>query len=628
MISVRVRTFASGAAGPGLIYQGVCSSSPAGAERRCGLLPEERSRVTGADVGHPDPENGTGPAQRPGGLPGWADKLRDIQLITDAALSALDPQALLEALVARVKDALQADTAAVLLLDAPSGQLVATAASGLEEEVRQGVRIPLGRGFAGRIAAEDHPVILAEVDHTKVVNPILLDKGIRSLMGAPLRAGGVVIGVLHVGTLSPRAFTEDDSDLLQLAADRAALAVQTLNAQMDRATAAALQHSLLPTALPAVPGLEMAARYVPGSGHVGGDWYDVFVLPSGEVCVVIGDVAGTGLKAAVIMGRMRSALRAYALQTTDPAEVLDRLDHKMRHFEPQAMATVLYAVFSPSLDQVNISCSGHLPPLIAVPGQPTIPVEVLPDLLIGVPGTAPRRTKTVTVPAGGLLCLYTDGLVERRDRPIDDGIARLSAALTATDPETGCALVMGRMADYIAHVDDVALLLLRRTPLPGGDRAASDHGASDHGASDRGASAAGASYHGDSGPALAGGGDPRIRWAGRHAVVTMPGETDVINAPDVAELISAAAAGSPEVITADLTATVFCDSAGVEVLARARDLAAARGAEFRLALGGSPVARILQLTGLDEVMPLYRDVPDSLATPPGRTGHAPGPWRG
>ena len=230
-------------------------------------------------------------------------------------------------------------------------------------------------------------MILSEVDHTKVVNPILLDTGIRSLMGAPLRAGGVVIGVLHVGTLSPRAFTSDDSDLLQVAADRAALAVQALNAQMDRAATAALQHSLLPSALPAVTGLEMAARYVPGSGHVGGDWYDVFLLPSGEVCVVIGDVAGTGLKAAVIMGRMRSALRAYALQTTDPAEVLDRLDHKMRHFEPQAMATVLYAVFTPSLDQVNISCSGHLPPLIAVPGQPTVPVEVFPDLLIGVPGT-------------------------------------------------------------------------------------------------------------------------------------------------------------------------------------------------------------------------------------------------
>ena len=110
-------------------------------------MPEEWSRVTDTDVGRPDRENAMGPAQRAVVSPGWAEKLRDIQSITDAALSALDPQALLEALVARVKDALQADTAAVLLLDPPSGQLVATAASGLEEEVRQGVRIPLGQGF-------------------------------------------------------------------------------------------------------------------------------------------------------------------------------------------------------------------------------------------------------------------------------------------------------------------------------------------------------------------------------------------------------------------------------------------------------------------------------------------------
>ncbi len=160
--------------------------------------------------------------------------------------------------------------AAVLLLDRPSGPLVATAASGLEEEVQQGVRIPLGKGFAGRIAAQGRPVILSEVDHTTVVNPILVAKGIRSLMGAPLLEGGTAIGVLHVGTLSSRAFTSHDVDLLQLAADRAALAVQALTAQLDRAAASALQRSLVPSAPPIVGGLELAARYVPGSGRVGG----------------------------------------------------------------------------------------------------------------------------------------------------------------------------------------------------------------------------------------------------------------------------------------------------------------------------------------------------------------------
>ncbi len=256
---------------------------------------------------------------RPAVPPEWAEKLRDVQSITDAALSVLDPQALLDALVERVKEALQADTAAVLMLDRRAGQLVARAASGLEEEVLQGVRIPVGKGFAGRIAAQGRPVILNEVDHTKVINPILLEKGIRSLMGAPLLAEGSVMGVLHVGTLSPREFTRNDVDLLQLAADRAAMAVQALNAQVDRAAAAALQRSLVPLALPAASGLEMAARYVPGSGQVGGDWYDVFALPSGEVCAVIGDVAGTGLEAAVIMGRIRSSLQSYALDTADPA---------------------------------------------------------------------------------------------------------------------------------------------------------------------------------------------------------------------------------------------------------------------------------------------------------------------
>ena len=141
-------------------------------------------------------------------LPDLEEKLRDVQSITDRALSELDSQALLDELVERVREALQADTAAVLLLDHPSGHLVATAASGLEEEVQQGVRIHIGRGFAGRIAAQGSPVVLDEVDHTKVVNPILLAKGIRSLMGAPLVVNGAVIGVLHVGTLKPRLFTE------------------------------------------------------------------------------------------------------------------------------------------------------------------------------------------------------------------------------------------------------------------------------------------------------------------------------------------------------------------------------------------------------------------------------------
>ena len=394
----------------------------------------------------------------------FEDRLRAIQSITDAALSRLDDRDLLAELLERTRDALQVDTAAVLLLDYSSGQLIATAAAGLEEEVHQGVRIPVGRGFAGRIAAERRPMILDRVDHTTVLNPILWAKGIQSMMGVPMVAGGKVIGVLHVGSLAPRQFTGHDTGLLQLAADRAAAAVQSITARADRLAAAALQRSLVPTALPVVPGADMAARYVAGRGGVGGDWYDVFTLPTGELCVVVGDVAGSGLPAAVIMGRMRSALRAYALETRDPVEVLARLDRKMQHFEPDAMATVLYAVIEPGLDRMHICLAGHFAPVIAYPGRPTELASVATGLIIGVADPAQRPVSTVRIPPGTLLCFYTDGLIERPGEVIDDGLARLCQAVAAQPAELACAAVMHALVGSGPVRDDIALLMVRRQP--------------------------------------------------------------------------------------------------------------------------------------------------------------------
>jgi phosphoserine phosphatase RsbU/P len=391
-------------------------------------------------------------------------RLRAVQAITDAALSRLDDRELLAELLDRTREVLRADTAAVLLLDFSCGQLIATAAAGLEEEVRQGVRIPVGRGFAGRIAAEHRPVILDQVDHTTVLNPILWAKGIQSMMGVPMVAGGRVTGVMHVGSLLPRRFTGDDVELLQLAADRAAAAVLSMAARADRAAVEALQRSLVPAALPAVAGAELAARYVPGSGVAGGDWYDVFTLPSGELCVVMGDVAGSGLPAAVIMGRMRSALRAYALETPDPAEVLGRLDRKMQHFEPDALATVLYAVFEPALDQVHLCTAGHVPPVIAHPGQPAYLAPIANGLMIGVAPAVPRQVSTMPVPPGALLCFYTDGLVERPGQIIDDGLERLRRVVVAQPPDAACAEVMAALAGGEPARDDIAVLMMRRRP--------------------------------------------------------------------------------------------------------------------------------------------------------------------
>ena len=395
------------------------------------------------------------------------DRLRRIEQITDTTLAHLDVADLLDELLDRVRALLDADTAAVLLLDPSSTYLVATAARGIEEEVRQGVRIPVGKGFAGRIAAERRPVIIDEVDHSNVLNPILREKDIRSLLGVPLVAEGEVLGVLHVGTLTPRRFTMDDADLLQTAADRIALVTRTRLSDLDRAAASALQRSLMPGALPRVTGIEFAARYIPGdAGGLGGDWYDVFSLPSGRLGVVIGDVVGRGLQAAVIMGRLRSALRAFALEEDDPAEVLERLDGNVQHFEENVMATVLYAIFEPSLERVSLSSAGHLPPIIAQPGERSALLNVPIDLPVGVSVGPPRRTTTIDLPDHGLLFLYTDGLVERRGSPLDAGLDALCEVVRAEEAESVCGGVLHRMIGATPVGDDVAMLVAHRLGTP------------------------------------------------------------------------------------------------------------------------------------------------------------------
>jgi signal transduction histidine kinase len=154
------------------------------------------------------------------------ERLRRLQALTDAALSHLELGELLAALLERTRELLDADTCAVLLLDPERAELVARAAVGIEEEVEQGVRIPVGRGFAGRVAADRRPVVLDDVDHAHVLNPILREKGIKSLLGVPLLVREETIGVLHVGTLVHRRFDGGDVELLQLVAARVALAIE------------------------------------------------------------------------------------------------------------------------------------------------------------------------------------------------------------------------------------------------------------------------------------------------------------------------------------------------------------------------------------------------------------------
>ena len=152
--------------------------------------------------------------------------LERLQAVTDAALAHLELDELLAELLLRIKSILEVDTCAILLLDEASDELVARAAVGIEEEVEQGVRIPVGGGFAGRIAAERRPIVLADVDHANVLNPILYEKGIKTLLGVPLIVRDTIIGVLHVGKLVQHRFTPEDVQLLELVGERVALAIE------------------------------------------------------------------------------------------------------------------------------------------------------------------------------------------------------------------------------------------------------------------------------------------------------------------------------------------------------------------------------------------------------------------
>lgn len=389
------------------------------------------------------------------------EQLRRVQSVTDAALAHLTLERLLDELLRRVRELLQVDTAAVLLLDEERRELVATAAIGIEKEVEEGVRLPLGEGFAGKIAATGLPVFLPVVEHGRVLNPLLLERGIRSMLGVPLIVNGHTIGVLHVGSLTPRMFTDADTQLLQLVADRTALAVHARRAESHQMIAETLQHSLLPERLPLVPGVEIATRYAPaGGGMVGGDWYDVFTLPHETLGLVVGDIAGRGLDAAVLMTRLRNVVRALSLREDSPAKVLQALNDHVLYFDPGAIATVLYGILHPDRT-LRWASAGHMPPLMIDPAGSATIVDLPSDPPIGATRDQRYTERELRLDAGWRLLLYTDGLVERRGRSLDEGLARLQTAAMRPDwttLEDLCTLLDARRESL---ADDLAILSIR-----------------------------------------------------------------------------------------------------------------------------------------------------------------------
>ncbi|WP_328331007.1 MULTISPECIES: SpoIIE family protein phosphatase [unclassified Streptomyces] len=314
---------------------------------------------------------------------------------------------------------------------------------------------------------------------------------VQSTLAVPMVAHDTVVGLVQFSrTKGSEPFGERDRSLAVELAARAAVCMD--NARLYRREherALILQRSLLPPGDPEAAGLDIACRYLPGNtaSEVGGDWFDVIELPGHRTALVVGDVMGHGLRAAVAMGELRTAVRTLALLDLEPAEVLEALDEIARGLGTPSgtqqasraarktreadlsevyLATAVYAVYDPVTRRCTFANAGHLPPVLVEPGEQALLLDVPPGMPLGV-GGEPFEEVEVEIPEGALLALYTDGLVESREHPLDEGLSAFRDALTHSERplEDVCDHVLNTL-DTQHGEDDIALLMARIQGLP------------------------------------------------------------------------------------------------------------------------------------------------------------------
>lgn len=297
---------------------------------------------------------------------------------------------------------------------------------------------------------------------------------VQTTLAVPLVAGDTVVGLVQFSRArGSEDFGERDAALAEQLAARAAVCID--NARLYRrehSRALILQRSLLPPGDPEAAGLDIACRYLPGNTatEVGGDWFDVIELPGHRTALIVGDVMGRGLRAAVAMGELRTAVRTLAMLDLEPAEVLAALDEIAAGLGGVSaevyLATCVYVVYDAVTRRCTIANAGHLPPVVVEPDEPPLLLEVPTGMPLGV-GGEPFEEVDVELPDGALLALYTDGLVESRDHGLAEGLEELRKALCAPAQqlEDVCDHVLDTL--YTRHgEDDIALLTARIRGLP------------------------------------------------------------------------------------------------------------------------------------------------------------------
>ena len=327
------------------------------------------------------------------------------------------------------------------------------------------------RTNAAELYSEVTDQMLVEAAHDDEHLRLMRELGLASAMIVPLRARGKVLGAItFVASESGRRFDERDLSLAEDLSRRAALAIDnSMLFRREHEAAVTLQRSLLPEILPQMKGARFAARYEPAAPglEVGGDWYEVIALDDGTVGVTIGDIAGRGIRAASVMGRVRPALRAYVMDGHGPVDSLKRLDRLMKEAEREEMTTVFHLQFDPVAGTAEYVRAGHPPALLRLPdgevrelaGSGTPPLGVLEEV--------EYHSHPAELPGGSLLLLYTDGLIERRDADLDAGIARLKEVLVGA-PSVAEECLEHLSSEFRADEipDDVAMLAMSVGEVP------------------------------------------------------------------------------------------------------------------------------------------------------------------
>jgi serine phosphatase RsbU (regulator of sigma subunit)/PAS domain-containing protein len=361
---------------------------------------------------------------------------------------------------------------AVALFTAEEGRLHVAGHSGYGAEVMTRLDgLPMSsQAPVARVLSTGFPSFFASFEELQRAYPPAapLD-GMDAWAFLPLIASGRTVGSLVLGYERPRPFNQEERAVLTSLAGLIAQALDRARLYDSKHRLAhTLQAGLLPHALPPIPGLEVAARYLPATPgiDVGGDFYDVVRCGDGRAGVTIGDVQGHNVQAAALMGQVRTAVHAHATAGVSPGDVLTRVNRLLTDLNPGLFTSCLFAETDLAGHRARLATAGHLPPLLRRPGGPTEVLSLAPDLLLGIDPGATYATTTISFPPGSVLVLYTDGLVEAPGTDVDEATEVVAGLVERArdDSMEGLADSLVRHATRTrSRNDDVALLLLRAT---------------------------------------------------------------------------------------------------------------------------------------------------------------------